>query len=248
MNTIQIRRARPSALALALALLLTMLFVYAAVRPALSNHGAKQAAAAEPISTELRMEGLEAHFLIADRCDDPLQARILAARCAQDGGAGLILPDGDGFAIIRDTGKPSEDTLSRSSAGLTLRMEGSAAGLAAVSDAVSFLRAQATETSALAGALENGDTDAASLQALMRVYHTQGRRVLDNLAAPGSHPVINMLQESVSSCLMRLDSAIADPSPASIRLVHAAACAQWLGLQDELRSGNNAGGFQPPDP
>lgn len=236
-TTIQIRRARPSGPALALALLLTMLFVYAAIRPVLPNHGAKQAAAAAPISAELRMEGLQVHFLPECRCDDPLQARILAAHCAQDGGAGLILPDGDGFAVIREAGEASGDTLSRSSAGLTLRMEGSAAVLAAVSDAVSFLRAQATETSALAGALISGDTDSASLQALMRVYHTQGKRVLDNLAAPGSHPIVDMLRESVSSCLIRLDSAITDPSPASMRLVHAGACAQWLGMLDELHAG-----------
>ena len=238
-NKIQIRRARPSALAFALALLLTMLFVYAIARPALPSHATNAVSAQSAISTELRMEGMEARFRIEARCSDPLQARILAARCAQDGGAGLILTDGEGYAIVREAGDASEAALLRSAAGLTLQLEGSAAELAAVTDAVAFLRAQASETGVLAAALESGDTDASSLAALMRVYQTQGQRVLAALNSLGSQPALDLFRASVSACLTRIASAIDSTSPSSLRLVHAAACAEWLGILEGLRSGDS---------
>ncbi|MBQ8507467.1 MAG: hypothetical protein IJ466_08585 [Clostridia bacterium] len=236
MNTIQIRKARPSVLALALALLLTMIFVYAVSLPALPGMQSEEASAEAPISTELRMEGLEAHFIIEERCGDELQARILAARCAEAGGAGLILKDGNAYAVVREMGgADSEGALSRSAAGLTLKLEGSAAELAAVTDAVAFLRAQAGETGSLAAALEAGDTDASSLRALLSVYKTQGQRVLNNLNALSGHAAVDMLRGSVSSCLVRLDAAIADTRPSSMRLVHAAACAEWIGILEGIR-------------
>jgi len=78
----------------------------------------------------------------------------------EEGGAGLILPDDEGYAVVREaSAEEIEGGLWRSATGLTLRMEGSAAELAAVTDAVRFLRAQAVETGSLAGALEAGETD-----------------------------------------------------------------------------------------
>lgn len=233
MNTIQIRKARPSALAVALALLLTMIFVYAVARPALPSRRAETVAARQRFSTELRMEGLQAQFQVEERCTDALQARILAARCAQDGGAGLILQDGKEYAIVRDTGD-GDDVLTRSASGLTLRLKGSAAELAAITDAVSFLRAQATETGALAAALEDGDTDEGSIAALMQVYRTQGRRVQDALEELGDQRAVTALRGGIDSCLTRLQCAIEDTSPAALRLLHTAACAQWLELLEEL--------------
>lgn len=233
MNTIQIRKARPSVLAAALALLLTMLFVYVVARPALPGQRAELVAARQRIATEIRMEGLQAQFQLAERCTDRLQARILAAKCAQNGGAGLVLQDGKNFAVIWGVGDQG-DVLSRSASGLTLRLRGSAAELAAVTDAVAFLRAQATETGALAGALESGDTDAASVAALMRVYQTQGQRVMDALDALGDQRVVAALRGGVASCLTRIQCAVESSSPSVLRLVHAAACAQWLELLEEL--------------
>jgi len=236
-GTIQIRKARPGALAFALALLLTMIFVYAVTLPALPDRRSDEVSAAAPMSTELRMEGLRAHFIVEERCGDALQARILAAKCAEDGGAGLILQDGDSFIIVRGMGDAESGVaLTRDVPGLTLKMQGSAAELAAVTDAVAFLRAQASETGSLAAALEAGDTDASALRALMSVYRTQGQRVLDSLNRLGSHPVVDVLRGSIASCLARLDAAISDTSPSSMRLLHAAACAEWISALEGLRS------------
>ena len=234
-KTIQIQRSRPSVLAAALALLLTILFVYAAVRPALPRQAVDAASAEAGIATDLRMEGLETHFRCHSRCGDPLQARIYAAQCVQQGGAGMILPEGSGYAIIFGTEKEAgEDTLTRSASGLSLKVQGSAAELAALADAIAFLRAQASETGSLAAVLEKGETDASSVRALMGVYRTQGRRALEALESLPRQDAVIALSDAVRGDLSRLTDSAATPS--GLRLLHAAACGEWLALLDGLRN------------
>ena len=181
------------------------------------------------------MEGMELWFICDVRKADSLQARILAAKCVEEGGAGLILPDDEGYAVVREaSAEEIEGGLWRSATGLTLRMEGSAAELAAVTDAVRFLRAQAVETGSLAGALEDGETDASSVQALLSVYETQGRRVQQELEALPRSGAIGAITSAVKKDLERLDAAIDDTLPASLRLVHAAACMEWMELAEAL--------------
>lgn len=242
---IQIRRCRPSALAAALALMLTMLFVYAAAMPALplgEGKRSSEVSAGTAMAAQLRMEGMEVYFHIDGRSSDALQARILAAQCAEDGGAGLVISDGEGYAVVREAGSIGQDGqdgwLKRRAGGLTLKLRGSAENLAAVADAVVFLRSQAMETGSLAGALEQGETDTASLEALLSVYRTQGRRVaeaLANLPEGEAGQALGRLTEAVQGCMSRLDGALEALSPASMRLVHAAACAQWIELLEGLQ-------------
>lgn len=232
-GTIQIRRSRPSALALALALLLTMLFVYAITGPALPQQRIDAASAEAPMSTQLRMEGLETAFRIHSRCNDPLQARIHAAQCISEGGAGMILADGSGYAVICETmAAPGEDSLVRSAAGLTLKLQGSARELAAIADAINFLRAQATETVSLAAALESGETDAGSVRALLGVYRTQAGRICDTLQSLPEQAAVSSILNAVEGCLSRLSDSAA--VPAGLRLLHAAACGEWIGLLEAL--------------
>lgn len=239
-EVIQIHRCKPSALAAALALMLTMLFVYAAVLPALPlGKQGSEATAATAMAAQLRMEGMEVYFHIDARSEDALQARILAAQSVEQGGAGLVISDGSGYAVVREAGSVQQaGGLRRQAGGLTLKLRGSAESLAAVADAVAFLRAQAVETGSLAAALEQGETDAASLQALLSVYRTQGRRVAEALAAlpeDSAGQALAKLAEAVQASLSRLDCALDALSPAALRLVHAAACAQWLELLDSLQ-------------
>lgn len=236
MSTIRVRRSRPSPIALALALMLTMFFVYAI---SLSGPDEADDAAAQVTSTaELRMEGMELSFLCAERVSDPLEARIRASYCDQQGGAGLILPDGDEYAIILEAVSDPDAAggIRRSAEGLMLKLKGEAAQIAAISGAVSFLRAQATETGALASALEMGGSDAASVRALLEVYRTQGEKVQAALADCGesSSGAISLFCAAVDGCVERLNASITDTDPASLRLIHAAACAQWLQLLTEL--------------
>lgn len=230
---IQIRRSRPSALAALLALLLTMLFVYAIANPALPLARSDAASAEAPMAASLRMEGLEICFRLHSRCDDPLQARIHAAQCISEGGAGMLLPDGGGYAIIREAAMEADEPfLKRSAGGITLKLRGNADAIAAIADAISFLRSQATETGSLAAALEGGETDADSIGSLLRVYRTQGLRIRDTLKNLPGQPAVSALAGAMDGCLSRLNDN--SPTPSDLRLLHAAACGEWISLLETL--------------
>ena len=238
LKTVRVRRSRPSALALALALMLTMLFVYLISLSAGDKAAGNPVSASAVGSAEVRMEGLSVAFSVERRCDALLEARIEAARCAETGGAGLILADSDRYAVIRAAHPEStapEDAIVRDADGLTLRLSGRAEEIGAVTDAVAFLRAQAAETGSLAAALETGDTDATSITALLRIYRTQGGRVQTSLnAVESSASAVAQLKRATESALTRLDAAIAEPDPGKLRLIHAAGCAEWIRLLTEL--------------
>lgn len=236
-KTIRVRRNRPSALALALALMLTILFVYLISRPALSRkEAAGEAAARANGSAEVRMEGLEAAFRCDGRYASAQEARIAAARCAQSGGAGIVIEDGEMCAVVREAVSPgdaAEGDLIRRAGGLTLRLSGPAAEIQAAADALSFLRAQAAETGGLAAALEAGDVDAPSVAALLKIYRTRGARALDGLDAVEDARA-RRIAASAQSALARLDAAISAPSPAALRHIHAAAANDWIDLLESL--------------
>ncbi len=237
MKTIRVRRSRPSPLALALALMLTMLFVYGISLSVPDAEDADDASALPPATAEVRMEGLDVSFLCAERVSDPLEARVRAAHCDQQDGAGLILADGDTYAIILEAVSDPDAAggIRRQAGGLTLKLRGGAAEIAAVSGAVDFLRAQAVETGSLAAALEDGSTDAASIRTLLGLYRTQGARVqgaLEDCDAGAS--AVEPFRAATGSALERLDAAIAETDPGSLRLIHAAACAEWIQLLETL--------------
>ena len=239
LKTIRVRRSYPSAPALALALALTMLCVYLislSSNPEEMESGAAAASAAG--EAEVRMEGLDAAFICDALCDDLTEARVAAANCASGGGAGMLLREGDRFAVVREAVSPDgapEGAVRRGAAGLTLRLSGAAAEVAAVSDAVAFLRAQATETGSLAAALESGDTDAKSLTALLEVYRTQAVRAQSALKEISSRSdTVERLQSAVQSELDRLENAISSPDAGKIKLIHAAACGEWISLLNAL--------------
>ena len=239
LQTIRVRRSRPSAPALALALALTMLFVYLISLSAGPRVAESDAAAASAEGeAEVLMAGLEAAFVCDALFSDLVEARIAAANCASSGGAGILMREAEQYAVIREAVSADaapEGALRRSASGLTLRLRGPAAEVAAVSDAVAFLRAQATETGSLASALETGNTDAKSLTALLEVYRTQGARARTALEKiDGRGETIERLQSAVQSELDRLDSAIRSPDAGKMKLIHAAACGEWISLLNAL--------------
>ena len=239
LKTIRVRRSRPSAPALALALALTMLCVYLISLSSSPEEVASDAATASAAGeAEVRMEGLDAAFICDALCGDLTEARVAAANCASNGGAGMLLREGEQFAVVREAVSPDaapEDAVRRSASGLTLRLSGPASEVAAVSDAVAFLRAQASETGSLAAALESGDTDAKSLTALLEVYRTQGARArgaLEEVSARSD--TVERLQSAVQAELDRLNGAIQSPDAGKIKLIHAAACGEWISLLNAL--------------
>ena len=256
MKTYRVRRSRPSALSLALALALTMLIVYLASVSARENSApSKTVSKTEPTSlteaisqteavsqtdagsAEVRLAAMEADFVPEIVCADELSARVAAANCAQTGGAGFVLADGDQFAVIREATLQSggADALRRHAEGLTLRLSGRAQDVTAVSDAAAFLYEQAAQTGALANAMDAGDTGADSVRALLNVYRTQGRRAAEELGRiETKSDAVDMLAAAVNCALERLESALRETSSAKMRLIHAAACAEWISLLNNL--------------
>lgn len=238
LRTVRVRRSRPSVLALALSLMITMFFVYISSLPAPMRRATDASSESMPGSAEIRMEGLESAFVCAGRYESELEARLRAALCADTGGAGLILADGSEYAVISQAVSPEKapaDALMRTAGGLTLKISGPAGEIAAVSDAVNFLRAQAVETGGLAAALESGDTDMPSVCTLLSVYRTQGQRALSALhqiQSPGTEAA--RLFSALEAALDRIESALAEPDAGKIKLIHAAACAQWISILEDF--------------
>ena len=245
LKTVRMRRSSPSTLAFALALMLTMLCVYFLSLSIQPKSGTKAAAIPEKSSAEIRMEGLDVAFLVEARSKNQLEARVLAARCAQNGGAGLILSDNGNYTVVREAVPPDKagtNDLHRSATGLSLKLSGNSAEIAAISDAVAILRALAAETGALAGSIENGDTDIASVCSLLEVYRTQVQKALDGIQPiAGSGAIPKRLADALLGALGRLNDAMAKPDISKIKLIHAAACGEWISLLDDF----SAEGTQP---
>lgn len=244
MKTYRVRRSRPSALSLALALALTMLIVYLAsvsARESDKNTIVPTQAESAAGTAEVRLSPMKAYFVSECACPDELSARVAAAKCAQNGGAGFVLEDNGKYHVIREASlQPGGETeLTREAGGLTLRLAGRAADVTAVSDAVEFLWEQAAQTGSLASAMDAGETDADSVRALLNVYRTQGRRASEALRQiEGGTDVTEMLSAAVNCALERVESALRDATSAKMRRIHAAACAEWIRLLDDLSDMN----------
>lgn len=238
LKTVRVRRSNPSALALALAMMLTMLCVYLISLSAIPEQKTNSVSGQTAASAEVHMEGLEVSFLLHARTNNQLEARVLAARCADAGGAGLILSDGADYCVISQAvsvENAGTNDLHLHADGLSLKLQGSSDEIAAVSDSIAFLRALATETSGLAAAVENGDTDLPSVCSLLDVYRTQGQKALVGLEnISGSDDTIRRLISSVHASLTRIDSAIENPGIGKIKLIHAAACGEWISILEEF--------------
>lgn len=219
-------------------MMLTMLCVYLISLSAMPDEKANSVSGQTVSSAEVRMEGLEASFLLHARTNNQLEARVLAARCADAGGAGLILSDGGDYCVISQAVSAENagtNDLHLQANGLSLKLHGSSDEITAVSDSIAFLRALATETSGLAAAIENGDTDLPSVCSLLDVYRTQGQKALEGLEnISGADGAIRRLINAVHASLTRIDSAINDPDIGKIKLIHAAACGEWISILEEF--------------
>lgn len=234
LQPIRVRRSRPSALAMALALMLTMLCVYIISLSAPEEN--RQATADIPAESEIHLAGLEAVFQCAGRYDDKLDAQLAAARCAQSGGAGLMLLQDDRYAVVSQAGGTAgENSFTRSAPGLTMRVSGAADEIAALNDAAAFLQALHSETGMLDDSLQRRETNASSIAALMNVYRTRGAQAQNALidVETGS-VVVSTLLEYVENALVYIESVEARPTISHLRLLHAAACADWIEMLETL--------------
>jgi len=236
MQTIRLRRSRPSSLSIAVALAITMLIVWLVSLQSCPKEEAKSASAAMSAS-EIRMEAMEARFLLSGVHDDKTQANVSAALCAENGGAGLVLRDGERFAVAQaandDSSGSESPVIQRSCRGLTLKIEAPAAVIGAISDGLSAMRALAEETRDLASSLERGETDGRTIAALLNVYRTQLSRAMDEIK---NHPfpALALIERALENSIARTDAAIAETTPGKLRLMHAAGCMEWISLSGNL--------------
>lgn len=242
LKTVRVRRSRPSSLALALALMLTMLCVYCISLSASPEAKTEAASAGLPGSSEVRMEGMDAFFDCEGRYPTLLEAQVMSAYCAQSGGAGLILQEGEQYAVVRSvTDVPGENGFSRSAPGLTLELRGETGEIAAIADSAAFLYALATETAALPASLECGEADAASIRALMDIYITRGRRLQITIGEiPEDHVLLRCMEEALTAAMVRLRDASNHPEANRLRALHAGACADWIAMLQELAASDPA--------
>lgn len=247
MNKIRMRRNRPSALAAALALMLTMFSVFL-ITQAAGNEENQAASAGGYGSADIYMEGMQAQLEILGRHESALEADIAAAQCLSGGGAGLVIEDKGRFLVVYAAHADAEAYKNRagsensahivSGGGLTMRMTGSGEQIAAVSQAVDFLRTLAVQTGSLAGSVESGGTDAGSMQALISVYLTQGRNARIALSGfAGQDASARRLMQAVENSLLRLESAHAAPTAGNLRRIYAAGRLEWISLLEALREG-----------
>ena len=244
MKRIRLRRNRPSALAAALALMLTMFSVFLITQAAGSKDD-RTASAGGYGTADIRMEGMQAQLEILGRYNSAMEAQVAAAQCLAGGGAGVIIPDGEGHAVVYAAHADADAYKARAGSehsaqvvsgnGLTLRASGSAAQVAALQQAVDFLRTLAVQTGSLAASLESGGTDAGSMQALISVYLTQGRSAAKALSGfAGQDASAQALLRSVENSLVRLQGAYDAPNAGSLRRIYAAGRLEWIGLLNDL--------------
>lgn len=239
LERVKIRRSRPGFAAICISLAVTMLFVYAIAKGAMRARPVQIAASGDvPGQSDLRMEGMEVSFLCDGRYDDLSEARIAAANCAADGGAGLVIPDGDSYCVARDTAGSARDwdgvVLTRSCGGITLRVSGGTGEIAAISRAADCLSALARETGSIAAALEAGDTDARSVGAILNVYRTRAESAAGELPQDGG--AAQLIRAALIRAAERIGDAMKDPDAGKIRLIHCAGCADWISLTENLIS------------
>lgn len=236
MQTIRVRRSRPSSPAIALALAITMLAVYLLTLQAVPEETAE--AAAVRSFAEIRMEGMETDFLISSVHDDETQARVSSAICAQNGGAGLILAENGQYAVVHSAGETFSDSdgmvIHRGVNGLSLKIDAPIDIVTAMSDGISALRALAVETGGFASSLEAGETDQRTVHALLEVYRTQlenSLQALDQTEVAEIVPIRRALQDN----LERVQLSLEETDAGSLRMLHAGAQMNWIALLEGLR-------------
>jgi len=189
---------------------------------------------------------MQAHMEIAGRYADQTQANIAAAQLMAGGGAGVVLQDGGVYAVAYAAHADAESYAARagseqsalvqSAGGLTLRIRGTGEQVAGISQAVDFLRTLAVQTGSLASSMETGGTDAATVQALLRVYLTQGRGVRAMLSEFAVQDTCaRQLLSAAENSILRLEGALASTTPGSLRRIYAAGRLEWIGLLEALQ-------------
>lgn len=213
---VQVRRERPSGLAMAIALLLAMLMAYLST---LRSDGGWQSVMASPrVTREVTFEKWTMHLVSAGMCDDEAQARLLAAGDT-GGGAGYVWKDEKGYRVLAAGFEAQSDArrwasrLSQKGGGgdvvihleapaVAMRMTGPEMTIDAIGEGEALLRDQARTLGDLAAQLEAGEMDTGTAGTLCAVAATRARgasEVIRAMPDGNENRLCKMLTERLDS-------------------------------------------------
>lgn len=194
---VQVRRERPSGLAMAIALLLAMLMAYLSTLG--SDEGWQSVMASPRVTREVTFEKWKMHLVCVGQCDDEAQARLLAAGDTS-GGAGYVWKDEKGYRVLAagfegqadarrwgrrlsQTGALEGEVISLEAPAVAMRMTGLELTIGAIGEGEAFLRDQARAMGDMAAQLEAGEMDIGTARTLCAVAATRARGALDVIRA-----------------------------------------------------------------
>lgn len=189
---VQVRRERPSGLAMAIALLLAMLMAYLSTLG--TDKGWQSVMASPRVTREVTFEKWKMHLVCVGRCDNEAQARLLAAGDA-GGGAGYVWKDEKDYRVLAagfegqadarrwvrrlsQTGAGEGEVISLEASAVAMRMTGPEMTIGAIGEGEALLRDQVRAMGDMAVQLEAGEMDIGTARTLCAVAATRTRGAL----------------------------------------------------------------------
>lgn len=204
MRRVQVRRERPTALAVSVALCVTMLIVYVLTLNPGRPDVVESMAAAPRVTRQIDFEPLEGWCVAMAECASEQEARLQASAWVGRGAAGYVTRLGDGWAVLGavyasekdarriarrledEEGLPARAIRLRSE-GLTLRITAPEAQIEAVAGADALLRTQAEQLGSVALQLDKGEIGADAARTLCALAATESADAAKALASiPGA--------------------------------------------------------------
>lgn len=229
MTRMQVRRERPTPLALAMALCVTMLIVYVLTLNPGKPDVVESMAPAPRVTRQIAFEPLEGWCVAMARCASEQEARLQASAWVGRGAAGYVTRLEDGWAVLGavyasekdarriakrladDEGLPAE-ALCMKADGLTLRITAPEAQIEAVAGADALLRRQAEQLGSVALQLDRNEIGADAARTLCALAATESgdaAKALGGIPGAADSALCRGLYERLLS-LSQMQQAIAD--------------------------------------
>lgn len=258
MNTVRVRRERPTALAWAVALCVTMLVVYVLTLNGAAPDVVESVAAAPRVTREIDFEPLEGWCVCMARCDSDQAARLAASAYSARGAGGCVTPLDGGWAVLgavydserdarriaerlsEEAGVPAEAICLQAEA-VKLRITAPQAQIDAISDADALLRLQGRRLGEIALQLDRGELRPEAARTLCAVAAEEAASASTALAAiPGApdNALCAGLIERLTA-LSDMESALSASGEQGASLSGMIRCAQIEGFlgQREMQAG-----------
>lgn len=252
-NRVRVRRDRPSAPAWALALAVTMLFVYLITLSAPSREEDAEETSSERVTQEIALDGLTAQFAALGRWESAAEARIAAAPLAQRGAAGYVLEEDRAFRLLIACYESESDAqrvasqlgqqesmeatvVSRTAAGVSLRVTAPAGDAQRIENADRTLRTQLRLAGSTALQIDRGEISvisARTLAAVARSEALEAKKALSQIAGARENPICAELMDQLQSLADDLGAA-ARSDGSSAAMSGCLRCCQVVGMLRQI--------------